>query len=82
MRLITFVHEGQLRLGVLATLDGHDRVYDLNRLEPRLPDNILAFLEAGQAAFTLALRCVSDRCAGSGSRPDHSQAQSPDSATR
>jgi acylpyruvate hydrolase len=29
-------------------------VYDLNRLEARLPNDILAFLELGQAAFTLA----------------------------
>ncbi len=58
MKLITFVHEGQLRLGALAALDGQERVYDLNRLEPRLPAEILAFLEAGQPALTLARQAL------------------------
>ena len=77
MRLITFVHEGQLRLGVLATLDGHDRVYDLNRLEPRLPDNILAFLEAGQAAFTLALQALATAAPDQGLDPTTVRLKAP-----
>jgi 2-keto-4-pentenoate hydratase/2-oxohepta-3-ene-1,7-dioic acid hydratase in catechol pathway len=54
MKLVTFVHERQLRLGALLALAGHERVYDLNRLEPQLPDDIRAFLEADQAALILA----------------------------
>jgi 2-keto-4-pentenoate hydratase/2-oxohepta-3-ene-1,7-dioic acid hydratase in catechol pathway len=54
MKLITFAHRGQLRLGALAGPAGHERAYDLNRLEPRLPADILAFLEAGPAALALA----------------------------
>ena len=54
MKLITFIHEGRERLGALGAGAGGERVYDLNRLEPRLPAEILAFLEAGQAALTLA----------------------------
>lgn len=54
MKLITFAYQGQNRLGALAGPDGHERAYDLNRLEPRLPADILAFLEAGPAAVALA----------------------------
>ena len=54
MKLVTFVHEGQSRLGALLSIEGHERVYDLNRLEPRLPADILTFLEAGQTALALA----------------------------
>ncbi len=35
MKLVTFVHEGQYRLGALLSIESHERVYDLNRLEPR-----------------------------------------------
>jgi acylpyruvate hydrolase len=66
MKLVTFFHAGQLRLGALATLDGHERVFDLNRLDTRLPDDILAFLEAGQAALTLAQQALA------GATPDQS----------
>jgi acylpyruvate hydrolase len=54
MKLVTFVHNGQTRLGaLLATQDG-ERVFDLQRLEPRLPADMIAFLEAGPAARSLA----------------------------
>jgi acylpyruvate hydrolase len=58
MKLITFVHDGQSRLGTLLATEGGARVYDLNRLDPRLPANMMAFLEAGQAALTLAEQAV------------------------
>jgi len=58
MKLITFVQQGQPRLGALAAHNGRERVYDLNRLEPRLPDDILAFLEAGQEVLTLAQQAL------------------------
>jgi acylpyruvate hydrolase len=54
MKLITFLHGSQTRLGALIASDPGDRVYDLNRLEPRLPADMLAFLEAGQGAIALA----------------------------
>ena len=58
MRLITFVHAGQERLGALAGADGQERVYDLNRLEPRLPADMLAFLEGGQTTLALAQQAL------------------------
>jgi len=58
MKLITFADQGQYRLGALAAPDGHERAYDLNRLEPRLPADILTFLEAGSAALALAQKTL------------------------
>jgi acylpyruvate hydrolase len=58
MRLITFALAGEQRLGALAGAGSDTRVYDLNRLEPRLPADILAFLEAGPAAFALAQQAL------------------------
>ena len=50
MQLVTFVHRGETRLGARV----HDSVLDLNRAQPSLPSEILAFLNAGEAAMTLA----------------------------
>lgn len=77
MRLITFVHEGQLRLGALATLDGRERVFDLNRLDARLPDEILAFLEAGQAALTLAQQALAAATSDQGLEPGDVKFKAP-----
>ena len=56
MKLITFVHEDQTRLGALVADAGGEWVYDLNRLDPHLPSDMLGFLEAGAAAHALAGR--------------------------
>lgn len=58
MRLVTFAIAGQQRLGVLSDAAGAERVYDLNRLDPRLPADMLAFLEAGPEALDLARQAV------------------------
>jgi 2-keto-4-pentenoate hydratase/2-oxohepta-3-ene-1,7-dioic acid hydratase in catechol pathway len=55
MKLITFVQEGQTRLGALV--DG-ERVYDLNRLDQRLPAEMIAFLEAGESAHATAMEAL------------------------
>jgi acylpyruvate hydrolase len=54
MKLITFVHQGLTRLGALVIVADNELVYDLNRLDPRLPGDMLAFLEAGRPAHDLA----------------------------
>lgn len=54
MKLITFVHEGRTRLGALVATGGIERVVDLNRLQPQLPADMLALLEAGPEALDLA----------------------------
>ena len=58
MKLITFVHEDQTRLGALVADAGGEWVYDLNRLDPHLPSDMLGFLEAGAPAHALAGRAL------------------------
>ena len=56
MRLVTFTHSNAApRLGALIENDG---VVDLQRCEPNLPGDMLAFLAAGQAAMDLARRAL------------------------
>lgn len=55
MKLVTFVHNGQTRLGALHA---GDTVIDLNRADPHLPPHILGFLAAGEGAQILAKRAI------------------------
>ncbi len=54
MKLVTFSHNGQMRLGALRPDSNDKTIVDLNRADSRLPDNIIAFLEAGESAHSLA----------------------------
>jgi acylpyruvate hydrolase len=56
MKLVTFVpgDPDQQRIGALLGSATGAQVYDLNRLDPRLPVEMLAFLEAGRPALDLA----------------------------
>ena len=54
MRLVTFTHDGATRLGALRTTDGHQRIVDLNRAEPRLPTDMIDLLQAGPDGLALA----------------------------
>ncbi|MDI7275170.1 MAG: fumarylacetoacetate hydrolase family protein [Anaerolineae bacterium] len=54
MRLVTFLTEGCLRLGALRQDEGGESVVDLNRADPRLPADMIAFLAAGAEARSLA----------------------------
>ncbi len=54
MKLITFTLQGQTRLGALVD----DQVFDLNDLDPSLPNNMLAFLDAGKPALLRAQAAV------------------------
>jgi acylpyruvate hydrolase len=51
MKLVTFTHNGNTRLGALR---GGQEIVDLNQADSRLPADILAFLEAGERALKLA----------------------------
>ncbi|MBX7233181.1 MAG: fumarylacetoacetate hydrolase family protein [Caldilineales bacterium] len=77
MKLITFVHEGNTRLGALATVNGSERVYDLNRLEPRLPGDMLALLEAGPPALDLARRALAAASPSAGLDPTRVTLKAP-----
>lgn len=58
MRLVSFVHEGHIRLGALPTAGPRELVFDLNRIEPRLPGQMIAFLESGETALALAAKAL------------------------
>ncbi len=47
MRLITFTEAGNTRIGLLQD----DAVVDLAAVAPELPTDMLAFLDAGEAAM-------------------------------
>ena len=73
MKLARFSEGGRTRLGVVVD----DGIVDLSRAEPELPTEMLAFLEAGEAAWDRA-RAAADRPAeadipvgGDGFRPCH-----------
>jgi 2-keto-4-pentenoate hydratase/2-oxohepta-3-ene-1,7-dioic acid hydratase in catechol pathway len=54
MKLVTFLRDGQPRLGALVASARGERVHDLNALDPQLPADMLAFLEAGAPALQRA----------------------------
>ncbi len=54
MKVVTFVYNGRTRLGALRTGDSGSRVLDLNRLDSRVPPDMLSFLEAGPEARAAA----------------------------
>lgn len=55
MKLVTFTHNGQSRLGALRA---DDSVVDLNRANPLLPTEIVAFLSSGADAQALAEKAI------------------------
>ena len=58
MKLVTFLANGQTRLGALLPASHEQQIMDLNQADARLPDNIIAFLEAGPSALTLAQQAL------------------------
>jgi 2-keto-4-pentenoate hydratase/2-oxohepta-3-ene-1,7-dioic acid hydratase in catechol pathway len=58
MRLVSFVYDGQIRIGAIRTDGARELVFDLNRIEPRLPSKMEAFLESGKSAFSLAAQAL------------------------
>jgi acylpyruvate hydrolase len=58
MRLVSFVLDGGIRLGALHQVRGVEEVIDLNRADPGIPSDVLAFLESGEAALARARAAV------------------------
>jgi 2-keto-4-pentenoate hydratase/2-oxohepta-3-ene-1,7-dioic acid hydratase in catechol pathway len=54
MHLVTFQDQGQAKLGAQLTRHAQHYVLDLHQTEPALPGDMLAFLNAGEAALALA----------------------------
>jgi acylpyruvate hydrolase len=59
MKLVTFVHDNQTRLGALIGSEDSQKVLDLNRLDAGLPADMLGFLEAGAGALERAKAALS-----------------------
>jgi acylpyruvate hydrolase len=70
MKLVTYLSEDGPRLGALADVAGEARLFDLNALEPRLPADMVAFLEAGAPALALARNALTAARPDQGRRPD------------
>jgi 2-keto-4-pentenoate hydratase/2-oxohepta-3-ene-1,7-dioic acid hydratase in catechol pathway len=66
MRLVSFIQEGQVRLGAVRKDGPGELVFDLNRIEPQLPAEITAFLESGETALTLAAQTLAKAPAEAG----------------
>ena len=63
MRLVSFVEKGDeqsARVGAMVHDSRRDYVLDLHRVDQRIPAEMNAFLEAGEAALALARRAVED----------------------
>ena len=58
MKLVTFYRNGENRLGVQSSRDGQEVVYDLNRLNPNIPDNMIDFLSLGEKAIKQAVDVI------------------------
>ena len=58
MKLVTFSRNNQQRLGAFQPGTQDDKIVDLNHADSRLPDNMLAFLEAGEPARSLAQQAL------------------------
>lgn len=54
MRLVSFAHNGATHIGTLQSRNEGQSVLDLNRAEPRLPTDMIEFLETGEPAHRLA----------------------------
>ncbi len=58
MKLVTFVHNGNTRIGALVSKDGQDRVVDFQKADPSLPTDMITFLEGGAATLAAAQKAV------------------------
>jgi acylpyruvate hydrolase len=64
MKLVTFVLHGAVRLGAWQTGEGGEWVIDLNQADPRLPADMLEFLQGGTQLHELADKVVASATPG------------------
>ena len=55
MHLVTLSREGETHIGALQQRDGRQTIVDLNRAEPRLPNDMIAFLQQFPEKLTNAI---------------------------
>lgn len=58
MQLVTFLYREVTRIGALVEKNSQNFIFDLNRAQPNLPSNMIAFLQAGDAAMMAARNAV------------------------
>jgi acylpyruvate hydrolase len=58
MKLVTFSQRNEMRVGAMISKNAHDYLLDLNRALPNLPNDLIRFLQAGDAALAAAQRAV------------------------
>lgn len=58
MKLVTFSDREVTQIGVLIEKDSQSFVFDLARAQPQLPTEMIAFLQAGDAAMTMVRYAV------------------------
>lgn len=63
MKLVTFSYRQETRVGALVARGSKEFVLDLKRVRSSLPADMLAFLQAGEAAMKLAINAVSKAAA-------------------
>jgi acylpyruvate hydrolase len=54
MKLVTAMYQNENRLGALVARGAQNYFLDLNRAQPNVPSDMIAFLQAGDAVMTLA----------------------------
>ena len=77
MRLVSFVHDGQIRLGAVRKDGSQELVFDLNQIEPRLPADMTSFLESGGSAHSLAAQVLAHAPVKSGTALDAATLKAP-----
>jgi acylpyruvate hydrolase len=58
MKLVTFNHQGNTRIGAVQKQDGHEKIVDLKLAEPQLPTDMIEFLKGGAAALQMAEKAI------------------------
>ena len=58
MKLVTYEYQDQVRFGAIKTWENTEYIIDLHSVDPRLPGQILPFLEAGADALDLARNAI------------------------
>jgi acylpyruvate hydrolase len=66
MKLVTFNHSGKDVLGAVRTVNGREKVFDLNQLDPHLPADMIAFLKGGASTLAAAQQALAAASADKG----------------
>jgi len=77
VRLVSVLYEGQVRLGGIRVAGSKELVFDLNRIDSRLPGDMKSFLEAGKTALAIAEKVVAEAPVEAAFDPDRLTLKAP-----